>query len=82
MANTFMQPQPITPIVRIVDPVTPDVSYGGMLLSAVGIVGVVLLAGLVVGGLAGALFIRLRRKRVEGDDPDSKAVELNLNSLN
>lgn len=77
-----MQGQPVTPIVRVVDPVTPEVSYGGMLLSAVGIVGVVVLAGLAVGAVAGWLFIRYRRRKVESDDPSTKAVELKLNSLN
>lgn len=74
--------QPITPIVRIVEPQTPDMSYGGILLSAVGLVGVVLLAGLVVGVVAGALFISWRRRQAR-DLPDgapSDAVRLNLSS--
>lgn len=78
----MLQVQPVTPIVRVIDPVTPDVSYGGILLSAVGIVGVVVLAGLLVGAVAGVLFIQYRRRRVERDDPSTKAVELKLNSLN
>lgn len=78
----MLQVQPVTPIVRVVDPVTPDVSYGGMLASAVGIVGVVVLAGVLAGALGGWLFIQYRRRKVERDDPSTKAVELKLNSLN
>jgi hypothetical protein len=72
----------MTPIVRVVDSVTPDVSYGGMLASAVGIVGVVVVAGVLAGAIAGVLFIQYRRRQVERDDPSTKAVELKLNSLN
>jgi hypothetical protein len=75
--------QPVTPsIVRVVEDPTPEVSYGGLLLSAVGVVGVLLLAGLVLGAIAGVLFFQLRRRRQLRDDSSfgSDAVQLNLNS--
>jgi hypothetical protein len=53
------------PIVVEVDPqpaATPSISYGGMLLSALGLVGVIVLAAFVIGGIVGAVII-WRKKR-------------------
>ena len=60
----LLQPPP-QPIVVNVEPqpaVTPPVSYGGMLLSAIGLVGVIMLAAFIVGGVIGAVII-WRKKR-------------------
>jgi hypothetical protein len=61
----FLLQQPQSPIVVEVDPqpaVTPSISYGGMLLSALGLVGVILLAAFVIGGVVGATFIWRKRR--------------------
>ena len=61
--------QPQQPIVVNVEPQpapTPSVSYGGMLLSALGLVGVILLAAFIVGGIIGAIII-WRKKRGDAD---------------
>jgi hypothetical protein len=59
------------PIVVNVDPQpapTPPVSYGGMLLSALGLVGVIIAAAFIVGGLIGAVII-WRKRRQDADAP-------------
>ena len=48
--------------------VTPPVSYGGMLLSALGLVGVIVLAAFIVGGIVGAVII-WRKKREDAVAP-------------
>ena len=61
----FLLQQPQQPIVVNVEPQpapTPPISYGGMLLSALGLVGVIVLAAFIVGGVIGAVII-WRRKR-------------------
>jgi hypothetical protein len=53
------------PIVVEVDPqpaVSPSISYGGMLLSAIGLVGVILVAAFVVGGIIGGVIIWKKRR--------------------
>jgi hypothetical protein len=40
---------------------TPSISYGGILLSAVGLVGAILLSAAVVGVLVGGLFILAKK---------------------
>ena len=65
----FLLQQPQQPIVVNVDPqpaVTPPISYGGMLLSALGLVGVIVLAAFIVGGVIGAVII-WRKKRQDAD---------------
>ncbi len=65
----FLLQQPQAPIVVTVDPqpaVTPPISYGGMLLSALGLVGVIVLAAFIVGGVIGAVII-WRKKRQDAD---------------
>jgi hypothetical protein len=49
--ETTQQPKP-----------TPEISYGGMLLSAVGLVGVILLAAFIVGGLVGGVVVWRKRR--------------------
>jgi hypothetical protein len=59
-------------------PVTPEISYGSVLLSAIGVVGVLLLAGIVVGLIVGGAII-WRKKRHEATDPvDTSHVKLRL----
>jgi hypothetical protein len=68
-------------MVKVVESPTPDMSYGGILLSAVGIVGVVLLSGLVLGLVAGAAFIAWRKRRDEGRDTSvPEGIRLDLSS--
>jgi hypothetical protein len=43
-------------------PPTPSISYGSVLLSAVVLVGVILLASAIVGVLVGGLFIFLKKR--------------------
>jgi hypothetical protein len=80
--NRAVSQPPVSPsIVRVVEPATPDMSYAGILLSAVGLVGVVLLAALVVGVLTGGLFILWRKRRDERDEgPPDRGVSLDLSS--
>lgn len=62
----FLLQQPQPPIVVNVEPqpaVTPPVSYGGVLMSALGLVGVILLAAFIVGGLIGAVIIWRKRRQ-------------------
>ena len=68
----FLLQQPQAPIVVTVDPqpaVTPPISYGGMLLSALGLVGVIVVAALIVGGLIGAVIIWRKKRQEAADDP-------------
>lgn len=75
----LLQPQnPIVVEVVKQPPITPEISYGSVLLSAVGVVGVVLLAGIIVGLLIGGAVI-WRKKRREAIDPvDHSHVKLRL----
>jgi hypothetical protein len=41
---------------------TPSISYGSVLLSAVALVGVILLASLIVGIVVGGIFIYLKKR--------------------
>jgi hypothetical protein len=65
----LLQPQdPIVVEVVKQPPVTPEISYGSVLLSAVGVVGVVVLAGIIVGLIVGGVII-WRKKRREATEP-------------
>ncbi len=55
-------------VVRIVDPPSTDTSVADVLIGAVGFVGAVTIAALVVGLLAGAAFILFRKLREQSDD--------------
>jgi len=59
------------PIVVNVEPQpapTPPISYGGMLLSALGLVGLIVVTAFIVGGVIGAVII-WRKKRQEALEP-------------
>ena len=75
----LLQPQnPIVVDVIKQPPITPEISYGSVLLSAVGVVGVVVLAGILVGVIIGGVII-WRKKRREAIDPvDHTHVKLRL----
>jgi hypothetical protein len=67
----FLLQQAQHPIVVTVDPQpapTPPISYGGMLLSALGLVGIIVLAAFIVGGVIGAVII-WRKKRADAIAP-------------
>ena len=64
----LLQQQPILVNVESQPPPTPPVSYGGMLLSALGLVGVIMLAAFIVGGIIGAIII-WRKKRQDAVAP-------------
>jgi hypothetical protein len=67
----FLLQQAQQPIVVTVDPqpaATPPISYGGMLLSALGLVGIIVVGAFVVGGLIGAVII-WRKKRQDAIAP-------------
>jgi hypothetical protein len=58
----LLQKAPIVVDVIKQPPVTPEISYGSVLLSAVVLVGVILGASLVVGVLVGGVFIFLKKR--------------------
>jgi hypothetical protein len=64
----LLQQQPIVVNVEPQPTPTPPVSYGGMLLSALGLVGVIILAAFIVGGIIGAVII-WRKRRQDADAP-------------
>jgi hypothetical protein len=74
----MFQQNPIVVEVVKQPPITPEISYGSVLLSAVGVIGVVLLAGIVVGLIVGATII-WRKRRHEATDPvDHSHVTLHI----
>jgi hypothetical protein len=74
----FQLQNPIVVEVVKQPPVTPEISYGSVLLSAIGVVGVLVLAGIVVGLTIGAVII-WRKKKHEATDPvDHSHVRLRL----
>jgi len=76
----FLLQQPQQPIVVNVDPqpaVTPPISYGGMLLSALGLVGLIIVSAFIVGGVIGAVII-WRKKRQEANEPPFDAGQRQL----
>jgi hypothetical protein len=50
-------------------PPTPSISYGSVLVSAVGLVGVILGAAAIVGVIVGGVFIFLKKKFNWGEPP-------------
>jgi hypothetical protein len=74
----MLQQNPIVVDVIKQPPITPEISYGSVLLSAVGVIGVVLLAGIVVGLIVGATIV-WRKRRHEATDPvDHSHVKLHI----
>ena len=59
-------------------PVTPEISYGSVLLSAVGVIGVVLLAGIIAGVIVGGMIVWRKRKREATEPVDHSHVTLHL----
>lgn len=68
-------------MVQVVEPPTRETSVGDILLGSVGFVGFVLLAALLVGLLAGGLFIAMKRLRpgntFNGQNADESSLKLN-----
>ena len=62
MLSLLLQHAPIVVDVVKQPPVTPEISYGSVLLSAVVLVGVILLASLLVGVAVGGIFIYLKKR--------------------
>jgi hypothetical protein len=74
----MLQQNPIVVDVIKQPPITPEISYGSVLLSAVGVIGVVLLAGIVVGLIVGGTIV-WRKRRHEATDPvDHSHVKLHI----
>jgi hypothetical protein len=75
--------QPSNPIVVETirqPPVTPEISYGSVLLSAVGVIGVVVLAGILVGVIVGGVIVWRKRQREAKEPVDHSHVTLHLTS--
>ena len=73
--------QPQNPIVVEVvkqPPITPEISYGSVLLSAVGVVGVLLVAGILTGLIIGITIIWRKRQRERTDPVDHSHVTLHI----
>jgi hypothetical protein len=72
--------QPDSIVVEVVKqpPITPEISYGSVLASAVGVLGIIFAAGVIVGILVG-VFVVWRKKRLEATEPvDHTHVKLRL----
>ena len=59
-------------------PITPEISYGSVLPSALGVVGVVFIAGIIVGIVVGATIIWRKRRREATDPVDHSHVTLHI----
>ena len=68
---------PIVVNVEPQPPVTPSISYGGMLLSALGLVGAIVVAAFIVGVIIGAVII-WRKKREDAVAPPTDAGQQRL----
>ena len=74
----FLLQEPIVVEVVKQPPITPEISYGSVLLSAVGVVGILFFGGILVGVLVGAAII-WRKKKHEATDPvDHTHIKLRL----
>jgi hypothetical protein len=58
----LLQKAPIVVDVAKQPAATPSISYGSVLLSAVALVGVILLASMLVGVIVGGIFIYLKKR--------------------
>jgi hypothetical protein len=65
----FLLQQPIVVPVDQQPLPTPPISYGGMLLSAIGLVGVIVVAAFIVGGVIGAVIIWRKKRQEARDEP-------------
>jgi len=59
-------------------PITPEISYGSVLASALGVVGVLFVAGIIVGIVVGATIIWRKRQREATDPVDHSHVTLHI----
>jgi hypothetical protein len=80
MQATPTQGQPVT-IVQVVEKPSQEISVADILLGSVGFVGLALVTAAVVGLLAGAVLILLKRLRpsnhLNGQDAEETALRLN-----
>jgi hypothetical protein len=74
----FQSPNPIVVDVVKQPPVTPEISYGSVLLSAIGVVGVLVLAGIVVGIIVGGVIIWRKKQRDAREPGDHSHVKLHI----
>ncbi|HEY6363105.1 MAG TPA: hypothetical protein VIX63_18500 [Vicinamibacterales bacterium] len=75
----MLQPQnPIVVEVVKQPPITPEISYGSVLLSALGVVGVLFFAGIVVGIIIGGLIIWRKKQREATEPVDHSHVKLHI----
>ena len=72
----MLQQNPIVVEVVKQPPITPEISYGGVLLSALGVVGVILLAGVIVGVIVGGIIVWRRKRRGESGDGDRMTLRV------
>ena len=74
----LLQSNPIVVEVVKQPPITPEISYGSVLASAVGVVGILFFGGILVGLIIGAAII-WRKKKHEATDPvDHTHIKLRL----
>ena len=73
-----MQQNPIVVEVINQPPVTPEISYGSVLASAIGLVGVILLLAVVVGSIVGAAIIWFKKRYPGANPSDPTHVRLRI----
>lgn len=76
----WLQQNPIVVDVVKQPPITPEISYGSVLLSAVGVIGILLLAGVVAGLLVGGVIVWRKRQRDATRPVESSHTTLHLTS--
>jgi hypothetical protein len=74
----MFQPNPIVVEVVQQPPITPEISYGSVLLSALGVVGVLLVGGIVMGLIVGGTIIWRKRRREATEPVDHSHVTLHI----
>lgn len=74
----FQAQRPIVIDVITQPPFTPEISYGGVLLSAVGVIGVVFIGGILVGLCIGGVVIWRKRRREAIDPVEHSHITLRL----
>ena len=74
----MLQPNPIVIEVIKQPPPTPEISYGGILASAVGLVGVIVLAALLVGLAIGGVIIWFKKRNPPVNASEPSHVRLRI----
>ena len=74
----FLQSDPIVVEVVKQPPITPEISYGSVLLSAVGVIGILFFGGILVGVLLGCAIVWRKRKHEATDPVDHSHIKLRL----